>query len=94
MPVYGFKCEACQARVDETRPMARAGEPGACDVCGGVTRRTYDDPTAFLFRASGYHLREGERGYDSHFQVREAHTKQWVDTVQTRKRKYEEGKRS
>lgn len=34
MPVYEYRCEACEERCERLLPMRRSDDPGACPACG------------------------------------------------------------
>ncbi len=40
MPVYEYRCKACNHELEEVQRMG-AGPPGPCPECGGELRRVY-----------------------------------------------------
>lgn len=92
MPQYDFRCKGCGVTAEEKRSMDKASMEGICPECGGITVRAWTEDKGFLFRAKGYRLRPGDVGYDSHFEVREAHTRQWEYTPRSQERIYKEDK--
>jgi putative FmdB family regulatory protein len=40
VPIYEYRCKACQVSVEELQPMG-SGPPGPCSACGGELRRAY-----------------------------------------------------
>ena len=50
LPRYEYVCPTCQERFDVERPMAEAGDPCACPLCGTPARRVYSAPK-LLFKA-------------------------------------------
>ena len=87
MPYYQFECRNCGDVRDVKRSMAEAGKPGVCERCKTATHRTYKDQTNFAFRPSGYHLKPGDKGYDSNFEVRNG--RQWETSLRSRQLAYE-----
>lgn len=47
MPLYEYKCEACQSTTGYLRPTARRNEPAVCPECGGVAKRTFSIPQKY-----------------------------------------------
>ncbi|MDX1510968.1 MAG: zinc ribbon domain-containing protein [Nitriliruptorales bacterium] len=41
MPIYEFRCQACDANVDRLLPIAKADEPGPCPECEGKLERQF-----------------------------------------------------
>lgn len=50
MPRYDYACAACESVFEATRPVAEAGLPAPCPVCGGESPRVIGSPR-FLFTA-------------------------------------------
>lgn len=48
MPTYAFKCETCRTVVEVFRPMAKAGDPLDCTLCGDPLQRSYAVAEAFV----------------------------------------------
>ena len=50
MPLYEFRCAACECVFDIERPMSDVSEAASCPVCGEPGKRIYVTPR-FLFKA-------------------------------------------
>jgi len=56
MPLYGFRCDACEATFDLRRLFSASDDPAPCPRCGsGATRKVLGTPFAFA-RSSGAEL--------------------------------------
>ena len=50
MPRYAYSCQDCDVAFDQERPIAEAGLPAPCPVCGVAAVRVFTPPR-FLFKA-------------------------------------------
>ncbi|MDA1241439.1 MAG: zinc ribbon domain-containing protein, partial [Chloroflexi bacterium] len=41
MPNYDFRCDACTAEFEVSRPLSAAREPAHCPACGEPARRVF-----------------------------------------------------
>jgi putative FmdB family regulatory protein len=65
MPKYDYACPECEARFERERPMAEAGAPVACPVCGTDGRRIYTMPK-LLFKADPRDVRPVWHNHDGY----------------------------
>lgn len=65
MPAYDFACPDCGARFERERPLAAAGEPAECPVCGETARRAYTAPR-LLFKADPRDVRPVWHNHDGY----------------------------
>ena len=69
MPLYGYACVACELEFDRERPVAEAGAPAPCPVCGDPAPRMISSPR-FLFKADP---RDNRPVWHEHDGYRHAH---------------------
>lgn len=53
MPIYGYRCQACEQEFDVTQRMSDAAQ-AACPSCGGAGTRLFF-PAGILFKGSGFY---------------------------------------
>lgn len=54
MPRYDFRCNACGMLEEVTRPMANAGDPAHCSICGTEMVRIFFAPS-IQYKCDGFH---------------------------------------
>ncbi len=52
MPMYGFRCPACQLEFEVSRPMKDAGNPASCPMDGRQSDRIFTAPVTIGGRRS------------------------------------------
>lgn len=57
MPVYEYRCTACEHRLEEVQPMG-SGPPGPCPECDGELRRVYGR-VGIRFSGWGFNATDG-----------------------------------
>ena len=65
MPTYVYACPECEARFERERPLAEAGEPAPCPVCGAAGRRVFTMPR-LLFKADPRDVRPVWHNHDGY----------------------------
>lgn len=53
MPSYDYRCSACEARFEVTRPMSSTAEE-CCPECGATAKRVFT-PVGVAFKGTGFH---------------------------------------
>ena len=53
MPLYDFRCPACQATFEQRVALATLGQPVACPQCGAATSERLVSRPAVLVRGAG-----------------------------------------
>lgn len=53
MPTYDYRCSACDALFEVSRPMG-SKDPEPCPGCGSETKRVFS-PVGVAFKGSGFH---------------------------------------
>ena len=69
MPRYDYACAPCESVFEASRPVAEAGQPAPCPVCGGESPRVISPPR-FLFTADP---RDNRPVWHDHDGYRHAH---------------------
>ena len=65
MPKYDYACPGCGERYEHERPMAEAGQPAACPVCGDEGQRVFTMPR-LLFKADPRDVRPYWHNHDGY----------------------------
>jgi len=53
MPIYAYRCDACEHDFDVRKPMAESSTPEECPLCGGDTRKVFL-PVGTIFKGDGW----------------------------------------
>ena len=65
MPRYEYACAECGERYERERPVAAAGEPAPCPVCGAAGERVFTMPR-LLFKADPRDVRPVWHSHDGY----------------------------
>lgn len=54
MPIYTYRCEACEDEFDEFAKLEHYQDPQPCPNCGTTSKRILGDPPGVVFKGEGW----------------------------------------